>query len=354
VIARCLLVVIVALLAAGAPAAEQSPFAPPAAPKPSFLRLLAFADYFDAQTLAEFERASGVAIAYDAYDAPESIPEKLRDGPYDLVVLPGPVLRQQIAAGALQKLDRARLPHASSAAPAIAAKLAVYDPSGAYAIAYMWFASGLLYDAEMAVQRLHAAPASWGAIFAPDQARRLFDCGIATPDGRDDLFMAAWRFRGVNPARVNALEVKAAADLLIRVKTSARAFGVRDYVGALVNGSVCLSLGRSDDAARAMARAKEGQRNIKVGFVVPREGAPMSLDALAIPKDAPHAAAAYALLDFLLRPDIAARNASATGLASGDDAGNGDVLKLLYPTGGVDPALTPTIEKEWARVKAAK
>ena len=351
---RFLLALIVAMLTLPAAAAEQSPFAPPAKPKQTFLRLLAFADYFDAEALAEFERESGTEIAYDAYDAPESIADKLREGPYDLVVLPGPALRQQIAAGALAKLDRARLPHAASAAPAIEAKLAAYDPTNAYAIAYMWFASGLVYDAAEAPKRLGAAPTSWSAIFAPEPARRLADCGVATPDGRDDLFMAAWRFLGANLARLNALDVKRAADLLIRVKTGARAFGLRDYVGALANGSACLSLGRMDDAGLANARAAQGGRTRDIRFVVPKEGAPMSIDALAIPRDAPHPSEAYALLDFLLRPEIAARDARATGLPSGEDPGAEEILKRLFPTGAVDPALAPVIDKEWARVKTAK
>jgi putrescine transport system substrate-binding protein len=356
VILRALAALALASLALLAPAAAatDSPFAPPPKSKPTFLRVLAFADYFDTAALAEFEHDSGFQIAYDAYDAPESIPERLRDGPYDLVVLPGPLLRLQIAAGALQKLDRAKLPHAAGAAPAILAKLAGYDASGGYSFPYMWFASGLLYDAEMAPKRLRAPPTSWAAIFAPDQARRLVDCGIATPDSRDDLFMAAWRFIGANPARLNALNVKQAADLLIKVKMAARAFALRDYVGALVNGSVCVSLGRAADAPLAMARAKQGGRSVQIGFVVPKEGAPMSIDALAIPKDAAHPAQAYALLDFLLRPEIAARNARATGLASGDDGGDADALKRLLPTGAIDAALAPLVEKEWARVKSAK
>ena len=354
--ARRLTAVLVATLAlvGGARAGAQSPFAPPPEPKPSFLRLLAFADYFDAAALAQFERESGMTIAYDVYDAPESIPGKLRDGPYDLVVLPGPVLRRQIEAGALRKLDRARLPHAANAAPAIAAKLAAYDPSGAYGVAYMWFASGLLYDSDLVFARLHAAPTSWGALFAPDLARRLADCGIATPDGRDDLFMAAWRFLGVNPARLDALDVRRAADLLIRVKAGARAFAVRDYVGALANGSVCLSPGRMDDAASATTRARQAGRKADIRFVAPREGSPMSLDALAIPSDSPHLAQSYALLDFLLRPDIAARDARATGLSSGEDAGDAELLKRLYPSGAVDAVLAAALDKEWARVKAAK
>jgi putrescine transport system substrate-binding protein len=354
VTARALLAIVVATLALLAPAAADSPFAPPPKPKPTFLRLLAFPDYFDGRALEEFERESGLQIAYDAYDSPESIPDKLRDGPYDLIVLPGPVLRQEIAAGALQRLDRAHLPHVSSLSPAVAAKLAAYDPTGSYAITYMWFASGLLYDADAAPKRLGAAPTSWSVIFAPRDAHRLADCGIATPDGRDDLFMAAWRFMNAASTRLNALQVKAAADLLIHLKMGARAFAVRDYVGALANGSACLSMGRMDDAKLAMARAKQGGRDADIRFVAPKEGAPMSLDALAIPRDAPHPAESHALLDFLLRPDIAARNARATGLSSGEDAGADDVLKRLSPSGAVDASLAPVIEKEWARVLAAK
>jgi putrescine transport system substrate-binding protein len=349
-----LLAIVFALLASVAPSVAASPFEPPPKPKPTFLRLLAFADYFDTATLDQFERESGLQIAYDAYDSAESIPDKLRDGPYDLIVLPGPVLRQEIAAGALQKLDRARLPHASGVSPLVTAKLAAYDQTGSYGLTYMWFASGLLYDADLAPKRLGSTLASWGAIFAAEPARRLADCGIATPDGRDDLFMAAWRFLNANPTRLTALDVRRAGDLLIRVKVRARAFGVRDYIGALANGSACLSLGRADDAARAVARAKQGGRSADIRFVAPKEGAPMSLDALAIPKDARHLSESYALLDFLLRPDIAARNARATGLSSGEDAGADDILKRLFPTGAVDASLAALVEKEWARVLAAK
>jgi putrescine transport system substrate-binding protein len=336
------------------PAFADSPFAPPPQPKPAFLRLLAFADYFDAQALAEFEHESGLQIAYDAYDSPEAIPDKLRDGPYDLIVVPGPVLREEIAANALQKLDRTRLPHAANASPAVAAKLASYDQSGSFAITYMWFATGLLYDSDMVPKRLGPALGSWGAIFSPEKARRLADCGIATPNGRDDLFMAAWRFLNANVARLTALDVKRASDLLLRVKTRVRAFAVRDYVGALANGSACLSIGRADDAGLAIARAKQGGRAIDVRFVAPKEGAPMSLDAFAIPRDAAHPAQAYALLDFFLRPEIAARDARVTGLSSGEDSGAGDVLKRLFPTGAIDANVASLVEKEWARVLAAK
>jgi putrescine transport system substrate-binding protein len=344
-----------ALVLASAPAlAQQSPFAPPPNTEPRYIRLLAFADYFDADALAEFERVSGKQIAYDAYDSLGSIGERMRETPYDLVVLPGPALREEIAAGALQKIDRARLSNFGAASPRILAKLSSYDPGGVYGLPYMWFATGLLADADKAKARLGAAAMSWGVLFSPDLAGRFADCGVATPDDRDDLFMAAFRFIGANPARLTPTDIHRAGDLLQRVKAGARAFLAPDEVGALANGSVCLAIGRQADAKLAMERAKQGGLDLTVRFAIPKEGAPMSLDAFAIPRDAPHVADAYALLDFLLRPDIAARNANVTGASSGDQAGDEDILKRLWPSAAMDAAQAALVEKEWARVKAAK
>jgi putrescine transport system substrate-binding protein len=334
--------------------AQQSPFAPPPKPEPRFIRLLAFADYFDPEALAEFETQTGKAIAYDAYDAPDQIPTKLREGNYDLVVLPGPSLHAEIAAGALQKIDRTRLKNVGAVAPRVLAKLAAYDATGAYALPYMWFATGLLLDTGKTQGRIGAGPPSWGLIFSPDLMRRFADCGIATPDDRDDLFMAAWRYLGVNAARLGGVEIKRASDLLMRVKAGARAFSAPDIVGALANGSACISIGGEADAQRAMERATQSGQSMTVRFVLPREGGPMSIDAFAIPKDAPHLADAYTLLDFLLRPDIASRNARATGVSSGEDGGAEEDFKRLSPIATLEPALAALVETEWTRIKKAK
>ena len=173
-------------------AAGPAPFAPAALQQPKRVRILAFADYFDPQVLAEFEQASGYQIAYDAYDTAEAIPTRLRDGPYDLLILPGPALAREAASGALQRFDKAKAPNATKITPTLAAKLSAYDKTGAYGVAYAWFADGLLFDADKVPALLGAAPSSWSALFGPELTRKLFECGIATPDARDELFVAAW------------------------------------------------------------------------------------------------------------------------------------------------------------------
>ena len=295
--------------AQGAFAQSASPFIPPAPPKPKIVRLLALADYFDTQALEEFERASGYQVAYDAYDGPADVAEKWREGPYDLVVLSGPTLAREIGLGALGKLDKTQIPNARAIQPLVAAKLAAYDPGGAYAVPSGWFATGLIYDADKAAKRLGGPPVSWASLFVPAEARKMADCGIVLPDARDALFVAAWRTLGVDPARASAADVRSAGALIDRVRQAARAFPAPDVVGALASGAACLSVGDAGEAEAASARSREGDAPLNIRFVLPREGGALSLDAFAVPRDAPHPAEAYALLNFLLRPDIASRDA---------------------------------------------
>jgi spermidine/putrescine-binding protein len=78
----------------------------------------------------------------------------------------------------------------------------------------------------------------------------------------------------------------------------------------------------------------------------------MAIDALAEPRDAPHPKEAAALIDFLLRPAVAAEAAAAAGLASAEAAAPADNFRALWPVGVYDPKLVPIIEKEWARTRA--
>jgi putrescine transport system substrate-binding protein len=351
---RLWLVLALTAFAQAAFAQAASPFIAPAAPKPNVVRLLALADYFDLHALEEFERSSGLQIAYDAYGGPADLADKWRDGPYDLVVLSGPELAREIALGALAKLDKARIPNARAVQPAVAAKLAAYDPAGAYAVAAGWFASGLVYDEEKATRRLGAPPNSWASLFAPAEARKLGDCGIVLPDDRDALFIAAWRMLGIDPARATAADVKSAGALIGRARPELRAFPAPDVAGALASGAACLTVGDAGEAEAATARSREGGAPGAFAFALPREGAALSIDAYAIPRDAAHASEAYALLDFLLRPDIAALDARAARLTSALTPGRDDALKRLWPEGVYDPRLANAIQTEWARLRSAK
>ena len=349
-----------ALLAAGlwtsaAFADGSSPFAPPAAPAPKIVRLLAPPALFDVGALQAFEAESGYQVAYDAYDGAPDLAEKWREGPYDLVVLSGPALAREIAAGALARLDGARLPHADEVRPTALAKLAAYDPAAAaYAAPLGWYGTGLLYDADKAGQRIGGAPTSWNALFDPAEARKMADCGVVLPDDRDALFAAAWRALGVDPARAAAAQVKGAGALIDRSRKTARAFPAADVVSALASGAACLSVGDAGQAEAAKIRSREGGAGADIRFALPKEGGGLAMEVLAIPRDATHLEQAHALLDFLLRPDVAQRDADAARLVDPEAADQDALLARLSPQGAYDARVAPLVQAEWERLVSGK
>jgi putrescine transport system substrate-binding protein len=348
-----------ALIAAGlwasaALAEDVSPFAPPPPPPPKIVRLLAPPAMFDLTALQAFESKSGYQVAYDAYEGALDLAAKWREGPYDLVVLSGPALAREIAAGALARLDKSRLDNAADVRLAVLAKLAVYDPTGAYGLPLGWYATGLVYDADKAAKRIGGAPTSWNALFTPGEARKMADCGVELPDDRDALFAAAWRLVGVDPARATPAQVKFAGALIGRSRQTARAFPAADVESALASGAACLSVGDAGEAAAAAARSREGGVGADIRFVLPKEGGGLTMEVYAIPRDAPQIELAHDLLNFLMWPEVARRNADAARLVDAFAAGQDDMLKRLSPQGAYDPRVAPLVQAEWVSLVSGK
>lgn len=341
------------LFAGSGVAGPATPFAPTAS-KPKVVRLLAFAGFFDPGAFEAFEHATGYAVAYDSYSLALEIPERWKDGPYDVVVMPGPALTRRIFAGVLAKLDRRRLSNARWVQPAVDAKLAVYDPGNAYSAPFGWAPYGLIYNVDKVTARLGGPPTSWSALLDPRISRKLSDCGIATPNARDAMFVAAWRLAGVDPARARPIDIKAASALIGRAKPAMQGFALADPIGFMARGGICLTAGTPGDAIAANARTKLLGKHAGIAFAEPKEGGGVELDAFAIPRDAPHPELAYKLIDYLLTPDVAQQNARYAGLFSSQEAPDADLAKRLSPLGAFDDSFTQAMETEWTRLRTSK
>ncbi|MEI2736032.1 MAG: extracellular solute-binding protein [Rhodoblastus sp.] len=114
----------------------------------------------------------------------------------------------------------------------------------------------------------------------------------------------------------DAQGIRRAAEVVSGVRSYVRKFHSSEYINGLANGDICLAIGWAGDAFQARTRAREAGGVVDIAYVIPREGTLMSIDALAIPKDAPHVAEAHKFIDFLLRPEIAARNTTVTNFAN--------------------------------------
>jgi len=348
------IVIALALSTSAVLAEAPSPFAPPPPPAPKIVRLLAPPALIDLGSLQAFEVETGYQVAYDAYVGALDLDEKWKEGPYDLVVLSGPALTRQIAAGRLAKLDLARLPNVAALRPAALAKLATYDPTRTYALPLGWYATGLVYNADKAAQRLGGAPTSWNAIFNPVEARKMSDCGVILPDDRDALFAAAWRLVGVEPVRATAAQVKFAGALIDRARKVARAFPAGDVPSALASAAACLSLGDAGEAETAKARSREGGAGVDLRFALPKEGGGLAMEVYAIPSDARRGEIAHALINFLLRPENATLNAASARLVDPEEAAQDAALARLSPQGVYDPRVAPLVQAEWERLISGK
>ncbi len=224
-------------------------------------------------------------------------------------------LHSLIRDGLLQQLDMSRLPNAKNLWPQIMAQLARDDPGNRYAVNYMWYTAGIAYDADKAKERLgDVAPDSWDIVFQPDNLAKFADCGVDVLDDPHAMFALALIYLKRNPATRNFNDLHRAADLLAGLHRNITRFTSTDYVSALGNGDICLAVGWSGDASQARRGAEEADNGTELGDATPKEGSVLGLDNLAIPRDAPHLAAAYVFLDYLMRPEIAARNSAATAL----------------------------------------
>jgi len=128
-----------------------------------------------------------------------------------------------------------------------------------------------------------------------------------------------------------------AAELVTKVRPFVRKFHSSEYLNALASGEICLVLGFSGDIKQAQKRASEAKNGVDIGYAIPKEGAQLWFDNLAIPRDARHPAEAHALVNFLLRPEIAAKNTSFIAYANGVVASRPFVDKAILEDRGIYP-----------------
>jgi putrescine transport system substrate-binding protein len=300
-----------------------------------------WSDYIDAAVLKDFTRESGIEVTYDTFDANEILETKLLAGKsgYDVVVPTAYFLERQIKAGVFRKLDKSKLPNLVNVWPDIAKRLAAYDPANQYAVNYMWGTTGIGYNVKKARDILGPdfKIDSWELVFNPDNLAKFKDCGVHMLDSSEDIFPAALNYLGLDPNSKDPADLQKAADLVTKVRPSVRKFHSSEYLNALAGGEICLVVGWSGDIKQAQKRATEAKAGTEIGYAIPNEGAQMFFDNLAIPKDANNADSAHALIDYLLRPEVAARNSDYVSYANGNLASQKFISKAVLD----DPSIYP-------------
>jgi len=352
------------------------------------VHILGWSDYIDPRVFESFWTETGIKATYDSFSSEDALEKELSAvNEFDVAIVPARLLQSEIVAGRLQKFDKGRLSNSANLWPEIVALAAAYDPGNQYAIPYMWFTAGFAYNAADVREISGNAPAgatsdasaapgapspfdSWAMLFRPENLKKFSSCGVEVFDSPNDLFPIALRYLGLNPTSVRPSDIKHAADLLSSIRRSIKKFEPAGYADALVDGDICVAIGSSLEGLQARERARAAANGIDIGYAIPKEGAPAFLDTLVIPKNAQHPDEAYALIDFLLRPRVAAANSNYAHLANSVLASkplidknissnpsvypDATVMQRLFAPRNYDGPTQKIIDREWERVKSGK
>ena len=333
-----------------------------------------WSNYMAPGVLEDFTRETGIKVVYDTFDANETLETRLLAGKsgYDVVVPTAYFLQRQITANVFQKLDKSKLSNLANAWPVVTARLAIYDPGNLYAANYMWGTTGIGYNVKV-VQKILGPDAkidSWDIVFKPENLAKFKDCGIHMLDSADDIFPAALSYLGLDPNSTKQADMEKAADLLVKIRPFVRKFHSSEYLSALATGEICFVVGWSGDILQARSRAAEAKNDIEIGYAIPKEGAQMFFDNLVIPADARNVNEAYELINYLYRPEVAAKNSNFLSYANGNLASqklvDPQILndKNIYPDRATlaklfvitsrDPATQRAINRLWTKVKTGR
>ena len=344
----------------------------PAPAEEAVVHVYNWSDYIDEEILTDFQEETGIRVVYDVFDSNDILETKLLAGGsgYDVVVPSGTFLARQIQAGVFQPLDKSKLDNWDNLWDPIMERIEKYDPGNQHAINYMWGTTGIGYNEDMINERMEDAPVnSWAMIFDPEVISNFADCGVHVLDAADEMIPAALNYIGENPDSQDPEVIAKAEAVLMAVRPHIQKFHSSEYINALANGDICLAVGWSGDVLMAADRAAEAENDVNVVYSIPKEGALMWFDNMAIPADAPHPDNAHTFINYMLRGEVMAKASNYVYYANGNEASqpmleedvigdpaiypDDETVARLYTTTPYQPDVQRVVTRIWTNVKGS-
>ncbi len=280
-----------------------------------------WSDYVDPSTIKDFENQTGIKVNYSVYDSNESLQGKLLIGNsgFDLVGPGNIFLARQISAHIYQPLDKSKIPNYKNIDPQLLKLLEAVDPGNKYAVPYFWGINTLGINREKVTQALGSTlpENEWELLFNPEYAKKLQHCGISVLDSPSEVYPLVWHYLGIKSDGKSTQDIETATEAMLKIRPFIKRFNSSGYIDDLARGELCLVLGYGGDLNIARNRAKEAGNGVQIEVLVPKTGAAIWIDSLAIPADAKNAAEALAYINHTLDPEVAAKNGNMVTYAPG-------------------------------------
>lgn len=323
---------VLALTSAGVSAQEEE----------KLLNIYNWSDYIAEDTIANFEKETGIKVRYDNFDNNEIVHAKLVAGKtgYDIVVPSSYWAKLQADGGLLQKLDKAKLPNLKNLDPALQAQLAKLDPGNQYQVAWLWGYTTVGINVDKVKAALGSLPMpdnAWDLIFKPEYVSKLKSCGVSMLDSATEVIPAALHYLGKPAYSKNQADYSTVAPLLKSIRPHVTLFSSSGYINDMANGSICLALGWSGDINIARQRAIDGKTGQNIQALIPKTGGVLFFDVMVVPIDAPHPGNAHKFIDYIMRPEVHASLTNKVFYANP----NKESRKFIKPEVASNPTVFP-------------
>jgi spermidine/putrescine transport system substrate-binding protein len=253
-------------------------------------------NYHDPATFDAFTKKTGVAVEVNVFGSNEEMLAKLQAGAsgWDLFVPTNYTISTYQKLGLIDALDLARLPNFSPSTENQRFTHQGTIDSKTYAVPKNWGTTGIAFNSA----KIKSPVTSWKEFF--ELAQGEADGRVMVHDYQLTTIGNALVALGYGFNSVKTDELAKAEELLIKVKPHLFAIN-SDYQPGMRAGDAWMTMCWTNDGAQLARDLPD------IKFVLGKDGGEIWCDFYAIPKDAPNKAAAYALLDYLMTPDVAVK-----------------------------------------------
>ncbi len=251
--------------------------------------------YIPEDVIKDFTKESGIRVIVDAYSSNEEMYNKLVAGGsgYDIVVPSGDYVSIMIAEGLLAPVDLAKIPNFKNIDPVALARIG-FDPGNKNSVPFMMGAAGISVN----TTRASGYERSWSIFEKPE-----FKARMTMLDDMREVLGGALKYLGYSVNDKDPAHLEEARQVVERWKPNLVKFDAESFARGFAGGEFWVVQGYAENVYLEYEEARHGE----IDFFFPAEGMPMYMDSFCILKGAKNVDAAYAFIDFMLRPDIAAR-----------------------------------------------
>ncbi len=279
------------------------------------LYIYTWAGYTDQDLLDRFTQETGIKAVADVFDSNESMLARLQaggGGSYSLIYPSEYMVQKMVDLDLLTELDFSRIKGLDRLFTRF--KNPEYDPGNRHSLPVSWGTTGLIYNKN----KLQDPPEDWSYLW--EHKKQLSNRMTLLNDIRE-VMGATLRMLGYSYNSTDSQQLQEAYEKLRELKPSLASFTSDGWREQVLSGDLLLAMCYSADANEIMSENEDLQ------YVLPKSGSSLWMDTLAIPRNASNPEGAYAWINFMLQPDVAAQICERLSFATP----NKEAFNLLPP-----------------------